>query len=268
MAALNLAKLQGYNIDVSNLLFVRSDGKRFLMCNGTGTTGSTNMENITISNGWATDPRTVINTTTTTTIQYTTNMFDAWLIAGMNGLDATQGSVAPTMFDVYEVEAVTGDNTHGHIVIDREVSNVAIDGLVAVTDTTPVSAGKFKATADNGETVIELMLSDLPVGAKTGVSYTVTDANGWTIEWDQSIKTVSGKLYRLTPLYGEDDQNAGIAAYVCEEYGRVKVTQLPNLDNSYKAESQQTIEFTTLAAKGSNAAPRKMYIIDATAGQE
>ena len=66
--------LRGYIIDVAALIFERTDGKIFLMNNGTGGSTATAKGNVTLSNGWISAPQAIIDTTQTHTISYTTNL--------------------------------------------------------------------------------------------------------------------------------------------------------------------------------------------------
>lgn len=127
----DLGAVSGYIIDPAYLIFERQDGKTFLLCNGTSGSVDTTQESITISNGWITSPRAVIDTTTEDTIQYTSNLTDLWSIAGVNNLVLKHEATDVTMGDyymVYEVPVDGGEATEGTFTIESETKEVIIEG--------------------------------------------------------------------------------------------------------------------------------------------
>lgn len=259
---IDMGSVRGYIIDVSHMIFERNDGKKFLMVNGTSTNVSTTSENITISNGWITAPRAVIDTTSTDTIQYTSNLTDLWLIAGVNNIDMTQGAQTVTAGDYYAIAADETNEGQGMFTIQGEVANVVIEGMELATGETP-EEGKYTVTKGTGSTTVHLMLSDYAAGEEIPVFYTKTSTDGYGMEWKGTIANASGRLTRITPLYAEDKEGSEITAYIYDTFEKVKVSQVPGFDNGYKSESSATIEFQSVASKAANATRRHLRVIPA-----
>ncbi len=256
---IKLGDVQGYIIDVANMLFERSDGKAFLMQNASSTSTATSMDNVTISNGWLSTPQLIVDTTRTTTITYTTNMTDAMLIAGVNNIELTTGTATPYRDGAYyTAEAGTGSNVT--FTIQGTVTDLYIDGFEQGES---VAAGKFTVTAGSGTpatTVVTMLASDVPVGTELAVIYTrAGDAEDYVMSYNSATPAATGKLTCVWPLYAAQDEGSAINAYLRQVYPKVKVTQVPGLDNSYKSEGSASIEFTSMAQRSANA--KDWYII-------
>ena len=259
---IDMGAVRGYIIDVSHLIFERKDGKKFLMVNGTAGSVATASENITISNGWITSPRAFIDTTSTDTIQYTSNLTDLWLIAGVNNIELTEGAQTVTAADYYAVLEDTENDTQGMFEILGDVSDITIEGMELVEGGTP-SAGKFAVTKGTDKSTVHVMLADYPVGEEIPVFYTKNSADGYGMNWKNVVANATGRLTRVTPLYAENDEGSAVSAYIYDTFEKVKVTQVPGFDNGYKSESSATIEFQSMGTKAANATRRHMSIIPA-----
>ena len=259
---IDMGAVRGYIIDVSHLIFERKDGKKFLMVNGTSGSVATASENITISNGWITSPRAVIDTTATDTIQYTSNLTDLWLIAGVNNIDLTEGAQTVTAGDYYQVMEDAENENQGMFDIEGDISDITIEGMELVEGSAP-STGKFTATKGDNKSTVHLMLADYEVGSEIPVFYTKKSAEGYGMNWKNVIGNAAGRLTRVTPLYAENDEGSEVTAYIYDTFEKVKVTQVPGFDNGYKSESSATIEFQSVASKAANATRRHMSIIPA-----
>lgn len=256
----DLGAVSGYIIDPAYLIFERQDGKTFLLCNGTSGSVDTTQESITISNGWITSPRAVIDTTTEDTIQYTSNLTDLWSIAGVNNLVLKHEATDVTMGDyymVYEVPVDGGEATEGTFTIESETKEVIIEGLEHGDS---VTQGYFTTDVQNGKTVVTLLLEDIPAGATIPVVYKMEKADAHYVEWTGVTGTAKGRLTRVTPLYAEDDEASAVTAHIYDTFEKVKVTGVPGFDSSYKSESTSTIEFKSMALKATNAVKRKLVI--------
>lgn len=252
----DLGKVQGYIIDPAALIFERKDGKTFLMKNGTSGSVSTTKDNITISNGWIMSPQIVLDTTSSDTISYTSNLTDLWLIAGVNNAELVKGSKVVRDGDYYQVEAAS-NGTNGTFDIEGEVDNIYIDGLVK--DTT-LSAGKFTVATASGKTTVTVLLSDIPAGSDIPVFYDRTKTSAYSMNMKVTQPSAVGKLTRVTPIYASEDDGAAISAYIYDTFSKVKVTGVPGFDGSYKSESTATIEFQSVAQKAANAITREIVI--------
>ena len=253
----DLGAVSGYIIDPAYLIFERADGKTFLLCNGTSGGVDTTQESITISNGWITSPRAVIDTTSEDTITYTSNLTDLWAIAGVNNIEMKKEAATVTMGDYYMVTAK--DETYGEFVIENEATELQIEGFTMATGETP-TAGTYVMDAADGETTITVLLADVPAGATLPVTYRMTKEDAHSVTWTGVTGTAKGRLTRVTPLYSEDDEQSSVAAHIYDTFEKVKVTGVPGFDSSYKSESSSTIEFKSMAPKAANAVRRKLTI--------
>lgn len=250
--------LRGYIIDVAALIFERTDGKIFLMNNGTGGSVATAKENVTISNGWISAPQAIIDTTQTHTISYTTNLTDIWMIAGMNNVTVEKKtSYKVRAGDNYEIQA--GDEGEAKFVIDADASNIYIEGFSQAESGEPTS-GKFAVTSADGKTTVTFLATDVNIGDVIPVVYDVTLESAHVVDMPNSSKAAIGKLTRLTPIYAEDDEGSDIKGYIRDVFYKVKVTGVPGFDQSYKSESSHTIEFQSIAPKAANAVERSLII--------
>ena len=251
----DLGAVSGYIIDPAYLIFERQDGKTFLLCNGTSGGVDTTQESITISNGWITSPRAVIDTTSEDTITYTSNLTDLWAIAGVNNLELKKETATVTMGDYYIVEAI--DDTTGGFTIDAEATDLQIEGFELAE---ALEAGKYTMETSEGVTTITMLLADVPAGATLPVTYKMVKADAHSVTWTGVTGTAKGRLTRVTPLYSEDDEASAVTAHIFDTFEKVKVTGVPGFDSSYKSESSSTIEFKSMAPKAANAVKRKLTI--------
>lgn len=254
--------LRGYIIDAAALIFERSDGKVFLMNNGTGGSVSTTKENVTISNGWISSPQAIIDTTANDVISYTSNLTDLWMIAGMNNTTVeTKTDYTVRDGDNYLIEEDAVDNTLAGFTIKGTVSNLAIEGFTKMEGTATPTTGKFQIQADGEDTKVTFLKSDVIVGDVIPVVYDRVKSKAYVVEVPQSIKAATGKLTRITPIYAENDEGSDVKAQIRDVFSKVKVTTVPGFDQSYKSESSHTIEFQSIAPKAANAWRRKIEIV-------
>lgn len=251
MAYVNIAGYQGYIIDVAYALFDRADGKSFLMQNGSSTSTASTLDNVTISNGWLVSPQIIIDTTRTYTFTYTSNMTDVMLIAGVNNLTLNQGAVTVRDGGYFTAETVTGTPANVQFVIPVAASDLYIDGLEQAET---LAAGKYTVASADGQTTVTMLAADVPAGSEVAVIYTTTSAEtASNMDFNGNTPSATGRLTLKWPLYTSQDEGAGINAYIYQTFPKVKVTQVPGFDNSYKSEGSASIEFTSLSQRSVNA---------------
>lgn len=258
----NFGDVRGYIIDAAALIFERADGKTFLMNNGTGGSVSTTKDNITLSNGWISSPQSIIDTTSSDTISYTSNLIDLWMIAGVNNT-AVQKKTSYTVRDGDNYQLMEDeDTTLASFIISGTVSNVYIDGFTQMTEAAiDPTTGKFQVIADGDDTKVLLLKSDIDIGDVIPVIYDRVKSKAYVVELPQSIKAAFGKLTRITPIYSENDESSDVKAQIRDVFAKVKVTGVPGFDQSYKSESSYTIEFQSVAPKAANALRRTIEIV-------
>lgn len=257
---IDLGKVKGYIIDVANMIFHRSDGMHFLMNNGTSDSISTSKENVTISNGHLSTPRAIIDTTATTTISYSTNLTDLWLIAGMYGETLKADTSAKvTLGEWYEIEDL-GESKLGFS-IDAEASNVRINGFEAAGGSEQAATGKFAVTSGKGKTTIEFAAGDVTVGQQVSVVYEKSVTESYSAPVSGESKAASGSIDTYTPIYSENSENSEVVGYIIQHFPYVKVSQVPGFERSYKSESSHTIEFQTITKSTANAKKPELRIV-------
>lgn len=257
----NFGDVRGYIIDAACLIFERSDGKNFLMKNATGGSVSTAKENVTLSNGWISAPQAIIDTTMTDTISYTSNLTDLWLIAGVNNLTMEKKtSYTVREGDYYVFEADESGTTAGFSIAGT-ASNLSIEGFILGTGETDPATGTYHIKTEGESTRVTFLLSDVVVGDTIPVIYDVVKTTAYVVAMPQSVKSATGKLTRITPIYSEDDEASEVKAQIRDVFPKVKVTGVPGFDSSYKAESTSTIEFQSMAPKAANAVRRTIEVV-------
>jgi len=262
----NFGDVRGYIIDAAALIFERSDGKAFLMNNGSGGSVSTTKENITISNGWINSAQAIIDTTSSDTISYTSNLTDLWLIAGVNNVTMEQKTNYTVRDgDNYQIED-DEDEDLASFTIEGEVSNLYIEGFELFEGEGKPTTGKFKVTPTTGAggdkaTKVSFLKSDVNVGDVMPVIYDRIKTKAYVVALPNNLKAATGKLTRITPIYAEDDESSEVKAQIRDVFYKVKVTNVPGFDQSYKSESSHTIEFQSVAPKAANALRRTIEIV-------
>lgn len=244
-----LKQAGGYIVDVANVTFRRSDGKRARLKNATQTGFSVNGEKIDINNGWARLPQASIDTTQTIEITYATNKTDLEFFALLNNSEVLhdQVRILPTSED-FDVPAVEEKETTVEIELPAGAMNPYIEGLDLATGDEPTS-GKFTFSAGGGETKpkVKLFAEDVEGLSSITIFYDEKLEGTTTVAVRDNVASASGSAEMRYRVYGSGE-NASVIGYLIIQIYKAKVSAKPGFENSYGQSGTHSVTFTSLDA--------------------
>jgi len=240
-------KYGGYIADVPNADFIRCDGRVFTFDELNSASFSQTNNSLTINGGWSSFPLAVIDTDKELTCQLTSSKFTLEIFELAYAANATTGDKGVVETGRYEV------TTGLKITLPFEVKtgSVKIYPLVEAAET---ASGKFvvaitAATAQaDGSTLITLNAADAAVGDTFSVSYRRRAVDATVIAQQSVGATARGELYLHYPVYsaGMDCTEASTKGYAHLHMYRVRVSETPGFDNSWKSAGTNSLTFTSL----------------------
>ena len=244
-----LRQTGGYIVDVANVTFRRSDGKRARLKNATQTGFTINGEKIDINNGWARLPQASIDTTQTIEITYATNKTDLEFFALLNNSEVLfdQTRTLSTSED-FDVPAAVGGETTVEIELPAGALNPYIEGLTMGTGSTP-AAGAFLFTAgsDSARPKVVLLAADVTGLSSITIYYDEVLDGATTVAVRDNVASASGSAELRYRVYGAGE-NASVIGYLIIQIYKAKVTGKPGFDNSYGQSGTHSVTFTSLDA--------------------
>ena len=240
-------KYGGYVADVPNVDFIRCDGRVFFFDQINSANYSQTNNSLTINGGWSPFAQAIIDTDKELTVQMESSQFTMELFELAYATNIVVGDKGVVETGRYEIE------TGLKITLPFEVQAGSVK-IYPLEEATAAAAGKFSvaitaSTAETaGSTVITFAEDDVAVGDYITVSYRrrVVDA---AVAGQKSMTTTArGELYLHYPIYsaGIDCTEASIKAYVHLHIYRVRVSETPGFDNSWKSAGTNSLTFTSL----------------------
>lgn len=240
-------KYGGYIADVPNVDFIRCDGRVFFYDQINSASFSQTDNSLTINGGWSAFPLATINTDKELTItmessQFTLELFEmayaTTIATGDKGVYETRRYAVETGLKVtipYEVQ--TGS---------VKVTNFEEDSTVAAGKFTVAITAATAATA--GSTVITFNSGDVTVGEYINVSYRRRVVDAAVVSQTTTSSTARGEVYLHYPVYssGSDCTEAGTKGYAHLHVYRVRVSETPGFDGSFKTAGTHSLTFTSL----------------------
>lgn len=258
--AIYIPKFKGYMVDVADLIFTRCDGKPFYYDEASQTNFADTMNSITINGGSSAQPRAMIDTNRETTFTFTSAQFSADMFEMANATQAVDKDYGVFESDSFTVVAGTSDAPVIKLPFEVQPSSVIIVGLEYATT---AAAGKYTvvytpASGTEGSegyvapvTTITFDAGDVTIGDDVRVYYKRRVVNAHVIDVKTNTTTAKGSLHARWGVYsdGQDCTAASLKGYWHLTIPRVRVTQMPGFDNSYKSAATNSVQFTTMDAR-------------------
>lgn len=233
----------GYIIDTPNIDFERCDGTVFSYDKVNTASSNFTLNGQDITGGQYRLPLAHIDTDSTVELSFESSQFTLDIFELANAEKVSVGDIG--MLESKRFEVGTGMK----ITLPYEVQtgSVSIRGL---EEATAASEGKFSVAITaagaekDGQTVITLNENDAAVGDEVRVSYhrRIVDAHRVIVR--NTSTTAKGALAMHFPVYsdGGSCEDANLKGWLHIYYYRVRVTQTPGINASYK--SAQTFGLT------------------------
>lgn len=240
--AVYIPKFNGFIADSANIDFKRCDGMVYHCETATATGLTASANSISITGGQSQYPIGFIDTDRGLECSFTNAQFDADMFEIANGGTAVDADSSTTETKKYAVGAENKITLP--FVVDT--TSVYVRGLELTNGT--VEAGKFKAEASDGNTVLTFAAADAPVGTEFYVSYNRRLASAHEITVNTNTPTARGEVWMHWPLYsnGTDCTEAAIKGWVHVHVFRARVTAQPSIDSSYKTAATHQMTFTAM----------------------
>lgn len=249
MAIAYIEKFDGYIADTPNLDFERCDGTVFPFYEVNSSNFSDTLNFLTVTGGQGSSPLAYIPSDRTTEFSFESSQFsiDMFSMANAVNLESKDYETRETArFDV---------GTDGKITIPYEckAKSVRIRGLEEATE---AATGKFKvevvaAAKDTaGSTTITLSTGDFTANQPVRVSYIRRVVSASVASVQTTSSSAKGQLTAHYPVYssGVDCTDASIKGWIHMYFPRVRVTQMPGFDASYKTASTNGVTFSVIDA--------------------
>ena len=243
-----IPSIQGYIIDVPNLIF-KPDGKqREVFTTLTSASVNNGAENLPINGGQGKFPLAIIPTNKTLEFQFECADFDARLFAKANDTEIVKEKAKRIVYGDFIVDDSNAIDL-GEKVADA--GSIEISGFEAAD---APAEGKFKADT-TGATAKLQFAAEVKEGTKLTVTYEVeTDSSGVIVKTNDDVG--HGELWLEYPVYAGADKGSGIQGSLVYHIFSAYVTALPGFNNSYKQASTFGATFTALDPRRPD---KKMY---------
>lgn len=210
-----------------------------------------NGNSLSITGGQKAFPLAVVETDKTMEISVTSSKFTLDMFEMANATQPEEGTRVIRDCGFYEVKAGS-TITIPHFV---DVDSIRIDGFTKGED---AAAGVFAAEATGTTTTITFNTGDVAVGETIMVSFKREIAESPGVAIKTNTPSSKGELWMYFPIYsdGADCTEATVLGRAGVHIYRVRATQAPGFDASYKTASTNTVTFSAMDAKR---ADNKMY---------
>ena len=242
-------KYGGYIADVPNVDFLRCDGRQFTFDQLNSASFAQTNNSLTINGGWSSFAQAVIETDKELTCQMESSQFTMELFEMSYANNGVEGDVG--VLETSRAEVKTGLK----VTLPFEVMANSVK-IYNLTDAGSGEAaeGKFKvaitaSAADTaGKTEITFAAADATVGDYISVSYRRRVVDAYTVTQKTDGVTARGEIYYHYPVYssGSDCTEAGRKGYVHLHIYRVRISETPGLDGSYKSASTYSLTAVSL----------------------
>lgn len=243
-------KYGGYVADVPNVDFIRCDGRVFFFDQINSANYSQTNNSLTINGGWSPFAQAIIDTDKELTVQMESSQFTMELFELAYATDLVVVDKGVVETGRYAVE------TGSKVTLPFEVQTGSVK-IYPLEEATTAAAGKFSVsvTASTaqaaGSTVITFAENDVAVGDYITVSYRRRAVDAAVASQKSTTTTARGELFLHYPIYsaGIDCTEAAIKAYVHLHIYRVRVSETPGFDNSWKSAGTNSLTFTSLDSR-------------------
>ena len=251
MAVAYIEKYDGYIADTPNIDFERCDGTTFSYYEVNSSDFNDTLNFLTITGGQGTSPLAYVPTDRTTEFSFESSQFTIDMFAMSHAEKIVEGDYGTRESARYEV-----DGSHKiTLPFDVQAGSVRIRGLTEASDA--AATGKFKVTITDagegtaGKTEILLAEGDYTVGEAIRVSYVRRVVGGQQIVVKTTSSTAKGEMWAHYPVYssGTDCTDASVKGWLHIHVPRVRVTQLPNFNTSYKSAATNGVTFAAIDSK-------------------
>lgn len=238
--------VDGFIVDNPQLDFIRCDGRQFSFKNVKTATFTNTSNVLEITGGWSQYPLAYIDTTKVLELAFTSAEFNLDLFEMANAVEltaATDPILKSALFEVAEGLVITVPESYAA----NPEANVFVNGFTMSADS-PATAGNPAVASATGKTTITFASGDVAVGDTILVSYMHMPTNGQALYVPTSGGSARGELFAHYPIYssGKDCTDASIKGYLTLNLYRVRVTELPGLDTSYKSETNPGMKFSAI----------------------
>ena len=242
--------IDGFIVDTPQLDYISCTGKKFSFKN-VKTANFTNTNNVLeITGGWGQYPLAYIDTTKVLELGFSSADFTMDIFDLANNVEAEAATEAVLKSDLFEVEEGLTINIPDEYYATTPEDNVFVNGFENVT--VAPTAGKVQvASTELAGTTLTFSTGEVAVGDSVLVSYMHTPVNGQVIEVPTASSSGRGQLFAHYPVYssGIDCNDASIKGYLTLNLYRVRVTEMPGIDSSYKSETSPAIKFSAMDPK-------------------
>lgn len=239
--------IDGFIVDNPQLDFIRCDGRKFSFKN-VKTANFTNTSNVLeITGGWSQYPLAYIDTTKVLELAFTSAEFSLDMFEMANAV-ALQAATEPILKSaLLEVGAGLVVTVPEKYATTPEL-NVFVNGFTMVASPATAESGDITVASATDNTTLTFYAGDVAVGDTILVSYMHTPVNGQALYVPTSSGSARGELFVHYPVYssGKDCTDASIKGYLTLNLYRVRVTELPGLDSSYKSETNPGMKFSAI----------------------
>lgn len=246
---------KGYVADVPRVWFKRCDKRVFYFDEITQSSQTPNTQMIDINAGWSLYPVSQIPGQSTLECSMTSGQFNADMFAMANKANFA----ADSTFQTYGTEhpAYELDGTDGKLTLRRTpvAGTISIAGLTEGTD---FSVSDKEITITGG-------IDDFEEGDEVEVSYEYIDSTAHVIKIDNKESAIGEAVFKF-PVYnsGSDCTESSIKGYVIFKLYRVRVSQMPGFDTSYKTAATNAVSWVTLDPKRDDGMVYEMAYVDST----
>lgn len=262
MAYVNAVK--GFIADTAKLDFRRCDGRVFHFDNTSTTSITPGGDYITINGGWDFYPLATIRSSTTLEASFASSEFTMDMFSMANSATEVIGDNDTLDADLYPVN--TGLTVTIPFEIDLNTYYIDMNPPMNRVTVAPAASGDVQAVYTDpvegtpGYTTLTFFAGDVAVGDEITVSYNRRLVSAHTVTVRTDSNSAMGELYIHWPVYadGADCTDSAIAGYVHFRIFRVRVSQAPGFDTSFKTAATNTITFTALNPRR---ADKRMYEI-------